>query len=493
VRVLAIDQGTSATKAVVFDDALGIVCEIDVPLTGQRFDGDAVEQDPLLLWDSVVRAGREALAAAGAAVDCVGVGNQGETVLGWRRSTGEPVTTAVVWQDGRSAAVTHRLRDHSDELQQISGLPLDPYFAGPKIAWVAENLLTAEQQVDPDIVVTTIDAWVLHRLCGQYVTDASTASRTMLLDLEELAWSGRAADFFGIDLSRQPRVVACDDTLGITEAFGPRLPVTGIIVDQQAALYAQGCLTAGEAKCTFGTGAFLLTNLGPTPTRSKQGLSTSVAWMLRDGVTTYCADGQVFTVGAAISWLERIGLIASPNDIDRLGLSVADSGGVAFIPSLAGVGAPYWDSGARGAFTGLSLSSGSEQLVRAVGEGIAAQVALLVRSIETDLGRPLQSLRVDGGITQSTLIMQRQADLLGTSVEVYPFTCATALGVAAMALRGHFGAGAEQVVVNGWRATQVFEPAVSDDERHALLADWESALNATLATSRTTPTLGSPS
>ena len=481
MRVLAIDQGTSATKAVVFDAASGIVAEVDVPLTGQHFDGEAVEQEPMAVWDSVVNAGRQALAAAGGPVDCLGVGNQGETVLAWRRSSGDPVTTAVVWQDGRAAAVTDRLRDRADELHQISGLPLDPYFAGPKLVWVSENLLSNEQRRDPDIVVTTIDAWILRRLCGSYATDASTASRTMLLDLDRAKWSGTAADIFGIDVTGQPAVVACDEPLGLTDAFGPSLPLTGTMVDQQAALFAQGCSTLADAKCTYGTGAFVLANLGATPRRSSHGLATSVAWELRGEPTTYCADGQVYTVGAALSWLQRIGLIDSPVDIDGLGLSVADTDGVAFIPSLAGIGAPTWDSAARGAFTGLSLSTSKSHMVRAVGEGIAAQVALLVRSVESDLGRRLSTLRVDGGITRSALVMQRQADLLNIPIEVYPYACATALGVAAVALRGHFGPGAEDVIVNGWQATRMFEPAIDNDQALRQLEQWESTMRSTLA------------
>ena len=480
MRVLAIDQGTSATKAVLFDVALGIVAEVDMPLTGQRFDSDAVEQDPLALWDSIVNAGRQALATGGGQADCVGIGNQGETVLAWRRSSGEPITTALVWQDGRAASVTERLHDRAAELQQISGLPLDPYFAAPKLAWVTENLLTDEERKDDDIVVTTIDAWVLYRLCGAYATDAATASRTMMLDLDGARWSQPAAEIFGIDATRQPAVVACDEPLGFTEVFGPRLPVTGAVVDQQAALFAQGCHAKDEAKCTYGTGAFLLANLGTTPRRSAEGLATSIAWKLRSEPTTFCLDGQAYTVGAAISWLQRIGLIESAADVDALGLSVERTDGVCFIPSLAGVGAPLWESTARGAFTGLSLSTTKPQLVRAVGEGIAAQVALLVRSVETALGNQLSTLRVDGGITRSALVMQRQADLLGTPIEVYPFACATALGVAAMALRGHFGAGAEQVIVDGWHPSTVFEPVLDRAEAVAQLASWESMLNSTL-------------
>lgn len=480
MRVLAIDQGTSATKAVVFDSTAGIVAEVDEEVTGQRFDGKAVEQDPLAVWQSVLDAGRRALADTAPPVHCLGVGNQGETVLAWRRSSGEPVTPALVWQDGRAASVTTRLGKHHEHLHHVSGLPLDPYFAAPKIVWITENLLTDEQRHDADIVVTTIDAWIVHRLCGAFVTDASTASRTMLLDLDNGGWSASAADIFDIDIERQPAVVPCDTSVGHTDAFGPKLPLTGLIVDQQAALLAQRCVRPGDAKCTYGTGAFLLANLGTTARRSGHGLATSVAWEFAGSPTAYCSDGQVYTVGAAISWLQRVGLIHSAAELDSLGMSVPNAGGAAFVPSLAGIGAPLWNSDARGAFTGLSLSTTREHLVRAVGEGIAAQVALLARSLESDLGITLGSLRVDGGITRSSLVMQHQADLLGTPVEIYPHSCATALGVAAVALRGHAGAGAEDVVIDGWHPGLVFEPTADRAWAAAELAAWEKALSASV-------------
>lgn len=480
MRALAIDQGTSATKAVVVDTDAGILSDVDSPVTGTRFDGAAVEQDPEALWQSVVEAGRQALAAGGGGVDCVGIGNQGETVLGWRRSTGEPVTTALVWQDRRAVAVTDRLADRADALHRLTGLPLDPYFAAPKMTWLREHLLGDDERRDPDVVVTTIDAWVLRRACGAYATDASTASRTLLLDVDAVAWDRKACDWFGLDVEALPRVVGCDGPLGETAAFGPRLPVTGAVVDQQAALFAQRGLESGDAKCTYGTGAFLLAQLGTTALRSGSGLATSVAWSLRGEQPRYCVDGQVYTVGSAVRWLERVGLVAEPADVDRLGLAVPDAGGVVFVPSLAGVGAPRWEPSARGAFAGLSLSTRREHLVHAVAEGIAAQVAMLAHGVEADLGAPLHALRVDGGLTRSRLVMQRQADLLGVPVEVYPHPCATALGVAAFALRGHAGPGAEDAVVQGWAPSAVYEPTWSRDQREERYGRWLAALEATL-------------
>ena len=471
MRALAIDQGTSATKAIVLDDTRGVLAEVDVPVTGIEYRGDAVEVAPEALWDSVVAAGRGALRAWGDLdVDVVGVGNQGETVLAWRRSTGDPVTTALVWQDRRASAVTKTLTDRAEQLQAITGLPLDPYFAAPKMTWLRRHLLDADLRADRDVVVTTIDAWVLHRMTGRFVTDAATASRTLLLDVATREWSTVACDAFGIAPESLPEVIACDAPIGTTTVFGGELPVHSAIVDQQAALFAQACRTRGDAKCTYGTGAFLLANVGELPVPSTAGLATSVAWQLTGGPPAYCVDGQVYAVGAAVRWLERFGVIDGPADVDALGGSVADSAGVQFVPSLAGVGAPDWQPHARGAFLGLSLAATNAHLTRAVAEGIAAQVALLVRAIERDLGGRLQTLRVDGGLTRSRLVMQSQADVLGIPVVVYPHLCATAIGIGELAL----GSAAQ------WTPTEVFEPSVPEDVAAQRFASWEAAYRSTL-------------
>ena len=488
MRALAIDQGTSATKAIVLDVDDGVVADVDVPVAGLTYRGDAVEQDPLALWDCVVAAGRTALDAAGSRVgiDAVGVGNQGETVLAWRRSSGEPLTPAMVWQDRRAGTVTDALRERAADLTAITGLPLDPYFAAPKMAWLRENLLDPSLRRDPDVVITTIDAWVLHRMTGRYVTDAATASRTLLLDLTTLDWSASACEAFGIDPESLPEVVACDASIGGTDVFGPLVPVTAAVVDQQAALFAQGCRSPGDAKCTYGTGAFLLATVGSAPTASRAGLATSVAWLLGDGrERAYCVDGQVYAVGAAVRWLQHLGIIDGPADLDVKSGSVRDAGGVLFVPSLAGVGAPDWKPHARGAFLGLSLATTQSHLARAVAEGIAAQVTGLVRAIEGDLGVSLRALRVDGGLTRSRSVMQAQADLLGIPVEVYPHPCATAIGVGALALRGAAGtdavarADADRLTTE-WTPVLVYEPQIADPRASERFAAWEAAYRKTL-------------
>lgn len=474
-RVLAIDQGTSATKAVIATSA-GALIDVDSAVAGIRYDDDAVEQDPEALLDSILTAGRTALAASGDSVAAVGLGNQGETVLAWDIRDGRPLSPAISWQDRRASAITDALDPRTrDALLRLTGLPADPYFAAPKMAWLRRRLGGA---LGRTTAITTIDAWTNFRLTGRFATDAATASRTMLLDPETLDWSPEAIAAFGLEDLPMPEVIACDARLGTTSAFGPSIAVIGAIVDQQAALLAEGCLAEGDAKCTYGTGAFLLANVGTRHAPSAAGLATSLAWAMSNGDRASCVDGQVYTVGAAVSWLERIGLIDSPADLDRLGGSVASTGGVICVPALAGVGAPTWRPDARATWQGLSLATSREHMVRAFCEGVAAQVALLAAAAANDIGAPLASLRVDGGLTRSRVVMQLQADLLGVPVEVYPHTCATALGVAALALRGLEGPGAEDDLVKGWGPAATYVPTVSADEASARVRAFAAALEA---------------
>ena len=467
--VLAIDQGTSSTKALIVSPDGGVVAESEAPVRSQATSDGGVEQDPEELWQSVLDAARRALKQARVPIAVLGLANQGETVLAWERSSGRPLSRAISWQDRRALGVCERLGAHSAWLQRHTGLPLDPYFAAPKMRWL-------RQHVTPDGACTTTDAWLLHRLCGAYVTDAATASRTLLLDLDAVEWSPEAAALFDIDPGTLPAIVPCAGAVGETNLFGEPLPVAGLAVDQQAALFAEGCLGTGEAKCTYGTGAFLLVTVGAQPRRSTAGLVACVAWQL-GSETTYCLDGQVYTVGAAVSWLQSVRLVDGPHDLDRLGDAVPDAGGVVFIPGLAGMAAPFWRPAARGLFAGLSLATSREQLVRAVIDGIAAQVAWLARAAAADLGHPLARLRVDGGLTRSRALMQTQADLLQAPVEVYPSPHATALGVAALARRG---AGAAIDTVRSWTPAAVYEPRIDADEAETRLQRWRRVAEATM-------------
>jgi glycerol kinase len=472
VNVLAIDQGTSATKALLVGPGGEVLGRGEIPVRTRSVAGSGVEADPEELFGSVVAAGAAALAEARAPAHAVALANQGETVLAWDRATGKPLTPAIVWQDRRAAGVCERLADRAAELSAITGLPLDPYFAAPKMTWLRENLTG-------DGVVTTTDTWLLGRLGGQYVTDAATASRTMLLDLAAVSWSEAACEAFGLDAGALPAVADCAGFVGETSVFGRALPITGIAVDQQAALLAQRCLAQGDAKCTYGTGAFLLVTTGPVAARSSSGLSASVAWRLV-GATTYCLDGQVYTAGSAVRWLAGLGVLETADSLDAVGETVPDSGGVIFVPALAGLGAPHWEPGARGVFTGLRLATERGHLARAVAEGIAASVAVLVSAACADLGRPLTSLRVDGGLTRSRLLLQAQADLLQLPVLVCRSADETALGVAAL---GRLGAGEAASVAEALGpagAETIVEPAITADDSAERMMAFRSALTLTL-------------
>lgn len=455
-NILAIDQGTSGTKAVVVCPERGIIGSGEAVVRPRYGAGGSVEQDPAELLDSVLQAGRRAVEAAGEPVAAVGLANQGETVLAWDRATGAPLTDAVVWQDRRSQSLCDELAPAAGPLAQITGLTLDPYFAAPKMAWLRRH-------VTGDGVVTTSDAWLVHRLTGAFVTDASTASRTMLLDLDSTQWSEHALDVFGLGGEQLPEVVDAAGAIGETTAFGAASPVTGLLVDQQAALLAEGCLDEGSAKCTYGTGAFLLANTGSAARRSGSGLVSCIAWRLA-GVPTYCLDGQVLTVGSAVRWLADLGVIGGASDLDRLAASVPDTGGVTFVPAFAGLAAPTWRGDVRAGLTGLSLATTAGHVVRALCEGICAQVAALVDAVAQDLGHRLTGLRADGGLTRSSVLMQTQADLLQLPVEVYGGADATALGVAAAARIGVDPGLLPRDALPQWTPERVYEPGISADE-----------------------------
>lgn len=475
--ILAIDQGTSGTKAIVVGEDGAVLAIAEESVRPDYLAGDGVEVDPEALWRSVLDSGSRAVAEAGAPLAAVALANQGETVLAWDRASGQPLTRAVVWQDGRSRSVTDRLAADAETVATRTGLVLDPYFSAPKMRWIRENWTGSG-------VVTTTDTWLVHRLCGAFVTDVSTASRSLALAIDEVTWDAALLDLFGLGGEELPTIVACDDVVGTTSVFGAEVPVCGLVVDQQAALLAQSCLEAGTAKCTFGTGAFLLANVGDHAVRSSTGLTTSVAWRLR-GDTPYCIDGQVYTAASAVRWLVDLGLLSDAKELDAV--AAAESGGVLAVPTLAGAAAPWWRSDATASWHGMTLASGRGELVRAVLEGIATQVAVLARSVATDLGSPTSVLRVDGGLTQSAALMQAQADIAQTPVELYPGAHATALGAAAAARLaidpGLTVAGA----VGDWEPERLYQPQWSADRAASHLDRWIRTLESGLSTDEDSP------
>lgn len=463
--VLAIDQGTSATKAVVVAPDGTVLGQSEISVRPQYLPGGGVEQDPEALMDSVVFAGMAAIERAGVDVDIVTIANQGETVLAWDPDTGLPLSPLIVWQDRRAESLCTDLVQHRDTFAVRTGLVLDPYFSAPKQAWIRRNLTT-------EGVVTTSDTWLLHRLTGEFVTDVSTASRSLVTDLDTTGWDPELLELFGLEDEHLPTILPCDVIVGTTNVFGRNTPVGGLIVDQQAALLAEHCLLPGEAKCTFGTGAFLLANTGNQATRSRSGLTASVAWS-DHGTTTYCFDGQVFTAASAVRWLQGLGFISSAAELDHV--AAVDAHGVLSVPAFAGLAAPWWRPDAKAAFTGITLSTGKEHLVLAVLQGIAAQVAVLGRLIADEGGYPLHRLRVDGGLTRSRVLMQAVADLMQIEIDVYPSQNATPLGAAALARVAMNPTLALRDAVVAWKPVTTFAPRWSGDQAAEFTARWATA------------------
>ena len=478
MRVLAIDQGTSGTKAVVVDDGV-VIASAEESVRPAYFSDGRVEQDPMALLESVRVTGRRAVDAAGGTLDAVALANQGETVLAWEPATGAPLTTALVWQDGRAESVCADLADHRDRIAALTGLVLDPYFSAPKMTWIRRHLTR-------DGVVTTTDAWLLHALTGDFVTDVTTASRSLVLDLDNVAWSPELLGLFGLAQEQLPRLVACDEVVGTTSMFGGDVPVVGLLVDQQAALLAQDCREPGETKCTFGTGAFLLTSTGATPSRSAAGLTTSVASRLR-GSTAYCLDGQVYTAASAVRWLVDLGVLASAEEIDSVidgGSGDPDDDRALFVPALAGLAAPWWRSDATASLHGMTLSTGRGDVAAAVLRGIAAQVVALLDVVATDVGAAVPRLRVDGGLTRSRFLMQAMADLAQIPVDVYPSPDATALGAAAAAVIGLDPTRSVSDVVSGWNPAASYEPLWTSDRAADHLGRWNDVVARSLVMAR---------
>ena len=468
--VLAIDQGTSGTKAVVVDSADGVLASAEEPVRPVPGPRGAVEIAPQELLGSVLTAGRRALERAGRPVDAISLANQGETVLAWDPVTGAPLSPAIVWQDRRSESIVAELAGARDLFAARTGLVLDPYFSAPKMAWLRRH-------VTREGVVTTSDSWLIHQLCGEFVTDASTASRSLVAGIDEVAWDRELLTLFGLQDEALPRITGCDEVVGTTSRFGPPVPVAGLIVDQQAALLGQSCLDPGSAKCTFGTGAFLLANTGGHPVHSSAGLTASVAWRLR-GRTTYCLDGQVYAAASAVRWLQELGLISGPEDIDRI--AGEDVEAVLCVPALAGLAAPWWRADASATLTGMTMATRAGHIVLATMHGIAAQVAELASSVAADLGGALPRLRVDGGLVRCRTLMQATADILQVPVDVDPVPDATARGAATTGLLALEPSLDVSDAVPSSSVSLSYEPVWSPDRAASFRARWRAAAEAAL-------------
>jgi glycerol kinase len=491
--ILALDQGTTSSRAILFDRA-GATAALAQREFRQIYPRAGwVEHDPAEIAFSQLEVAREALAQAGAGprdVVALGLTNQRETTLLWDRRSGAPVMNAIVWQDRRTAEACDALRagGHEKRVREKTGLVIDPYFSGTKLAWMLDNVPGARTRAEAgELAFGTVDSWLVWQLTAgrRHVTDASNASRTLLFNIHAGAWDDELLALLRVPRALLPEVCGSGEVLG--EASLPGLegiPIAGIAGDQQAALFGQMCVAPGQAKNTYGTGCFLLQNLGQHATLSKQGLVTTVAWR-REGVTEYALEGSVFIGGAVVQWLrDGLGLIRSSADVEALAASVPDAGGVFLVPAFAGLGAPHWDAWARGALLGLTRGTGPGHIARAALEGIAFQVADLVGAMQADAGIDLPELRVDGGASRNDLLLQIQADLLGVPVVRPVVTETTALGAAYLAgLATGFWKDVEETAAQ-WRVEKRFEPRISRAEAGARRARWRDALDRTRAWER---------
>jgi len=491
--VVAIDQGTTGSTVLVFDEKLALRGRgyREFP---QHFPQPGwVEHEPDEIWLSVLNALVEAVHGAGngggleaAQIAAIGITNQRETTLVWDRATGKPLHRAIVWQDRRTADACAKMKAAGLEAEwkARTGLVLDPYFSGTKLQWLLDNVPGLRARAEKgEVCFGTVDSYLVWRLTGgkAHVTDVSNASRTLLFDLHEMAWSDRLLEGLRIPRALLPEVRPSAEVYGLTRGvpgLPDGVPVAGIAGDQQAALFGQLCLRPGEAKCTYGTGAFMLMNTGDKPVPSKNGLLTTVAWKV-GGQVSYALEGSTFVAGAMVQWLrDGLGVIQNAREIEALALSVPDSGGVIAVPALAGLGAPHWRPEARGLISGLTRGTTKAHLARAVLEGIALQIADLLGAMQADSGLALQKLKVDGGAAANDLLMQFQSDVIGVPIVRPKMVEATAFGAA---LLGGLGAGVWKSTAEAEAAvtaseTRTFTPQLARPEVDAHLARWREAV-----------------
>jgi len=484
--ILAFDQGTTSSRAIAFGHDGRILGSAQQEFRQIFPHPGWVEHDPLEIWRTQREVASQTLALAGLSapdVGAIGIANQRETTLLWNRSSGTPVANAIVWQDRRTASRCDALRQagHEPTFSAKTGLLLDAYFSGTKLAWLLENVAGAREQARRgELAFGTIDAWIAWQLSGgaAHVTDASNASRTLLFNIHTRDWDDELLGILDIPRAVLPEVVASSGRFAESACEGlPRgIPIAGIAGDQQAALFGQACHRPGMAKNTYGTGCFLLMNTGDKPAISRSRLLSTVAWV-RNGRATYALEGSVFIAGAAVQWLrDGLGLIARSSDIEPLAASVPDTGGVYFIPALSGLGAPYWDPHARGTIVGLTRGSTRAHLARATLEAIAFQSAELIEAMAADSGIALTELRVDGGATANNLLMQVQANLLGVPVVRPRVTETTALGAAYLAGLAVGFWKDEAEIASLWSRDRVFEPALSREAARERLDAWKRAV-----------------
>jgi glycerol kinase len=484
--ILALDQGTTSSRAILFDRE-GRLRSVAQREFKQYFPQPGwVEHDAYEIWDTQLAVAREAIAKAAckaADIAAIGITNQRETTVVWERKSGAPIHHAIVWQDRRTAAHCDRLRAEGKAglFQQKTGLVLDAYFSGTKIAWLLDNVAGARKRAeDGELAFGTVDTWLAWKLSGGklHVTDISNASRTLLCNIHSGDWDEELLSLLGVPRAMLPKITRSSEVFGNSEAalFRGELPIAGIAGDQQAALFGQACVQPGMAKNTYGTGCFMLMHTGDKAVPSHSGLLTTAAAQT-GAARQYALEGSVFIGGAVVQWLrDGLGVIKSSVDVEKLAASVPDSGGVYLVPAFAGLGAPHWDAYARGAMFGLTRGSTAAHIARAALEAIAFQSADLIGAMQRDSGITLSELRVDGGASANNLLMQFQADLLGVRVVRPTILETTALGAAYLAgLATGFWKSSEEIA-RQWAVDRVFEPAMQRDRVDDITAQWRRAV-----------------
>ena len=486
--ILALDQGTSSSRAIVFDKAGSIISVAQKEFTQYFPSPGLVEHDPMEIWATESGVMMEAVAALRAEPDeiaAIGITNQRETTVVWDAATGKPICNAIVWQDRRTSEFCDSLKAQglTERIREKTGLIIDAYFSGTKIRWILENVPGARERAERgELRFGTVDSWLIWKLTGGRVhcTDVTNASRTMLFNIHTLAWDEELLDLLGIPASMMPSVRSSSEVYGHTKTtlFAHEVPIAGIAGDQQAALFGQMCTTPGSVKNTYGTGCFLLMNTGDKPILSRNNLLTTVAWKIGDTVN-YALEGSIFVGGSVVQWLrDGLGIIRSSSEIEALAETVPDNGGVYFVPALTGMGAPYWDQYAHGVICGVTRGTTAAHIARAALEGIAFQTMDIVGAMERDAGIRLSELKVDGGASRNNLMMQFQADILGTSVIRPQVTETTAMGACYLAgLAVGYWSSLDEIK-RQWQAERVFTPSGKDTS--ALKAGWADAISRTL-------------
>lgn len=486
-HILAIDQGTTSSRAIVFDSRMRIVAVGQKEFTQHYPASGWVEHDPQEIWETVVWAVKTALKKAKLAaseISAIGITNQRETTVVWERATGRPIFNAIVWQDRRTAGLCDRLKAEGFDktIREKTGLVTDAYFSGTKVAWLLDNVPGARERAERgELAFGTIDSFLMWRLTGGrlHITDVSNASRTMLYDIHKNWWSTTMLKRLNIPQAILPQVVPSSMIYGETDPalFGGAIPLAGMAGDQQAATFGQACYMPGLAKNTYGTGCFMLMNTGGEAVESKNNLLTTIGWKLGESATQYALEGSVFIAGAVVQWLrDELKLITSAAESEPLARSAADAGGVYVVPAFVGLGAPYWDSYARGTIVGLTRGSGRAHIVRAALESIAYQTRDVLEAMRADSGLTLQTLRVDGGATGNDFLLQFQADILGVPVQRPAVTETTALGTAYLAgLATGFWSSLDEIA-RQWAIEKTFEPQMPADRRDSLYAGWKRAV-----------------